>query len=182
MGAYAHWWCVEPAGKQTCWHGAVGDASQSNSVAISSDGNTAIVGGWGDNSSARAAWVFTRSGGVWSQQGSKLVGTGAVGSSVYQGVSVSVSSDGNTAVVGGYRDSSGAGAVWVFTRSGVVWTQQGNKIVGTGAVGNALQGISVSLSSDGNTAVVGGPLDNSENLPPSSFFLLSSTLMGNLRF
>lgn len=140
--------------------GAVGDASQGNSIAISSDGNTAIVGGWGDNSSAGAVWAFTRSGGAWSQQGSKLVGTGAVGSSVYQGVSVSVSSDGNTAVVGGYRDSSGAGAVWVFTRSGGVWTQQGNKIVGTGAVGNALQGISVSLSSDGNTAIVGGPLDN----------------------
>ena len=43
-------------------------------------GNTAIVGGNGDNGGIGAAWVYTRSGGVWTQQGSKLVGTGAVGS------------------------------------------------------------------------------------------------------
>ena len=43
------------------------------------DGNTAIVGGPSDNSNIGAAWVYTRSGGVWSQQGPKLVGTGAVG-------------------------------------------------------------------------------------------------------
>jgi hypothetical protein len=53
--------------------GAVGNARQ-GSVAVSADGNTAIVGGAGDNSGVGAAWVFTRSGGVWTQQGSKLVG------------------------------------------------------------------------------------------------------------
>ena len=54
--------------------------SQGQSVALSGDGNTALVGGFGDNADNGAAWVFTRSGGVWAQQGSKLVGTGAVGS------------------------------------------------------------------------------------------------------
>jgi PKD repeat protein len=50
----------------------------------------------------------------------------------------------------------------VFTRSGGVWTQQGNKLVGTGAVGAAEQGFSVALSSDGpTTAILGGPTDNS---------------------
>ena len=34
--------------------------------------------------------------------------------------------------------------------------QQGPKLVGTGASGNAAQGFSVSLSGDGNTAIVGG--------------------------
>jgi hypothetical protein len=33
-------------------------------------------------------------------------------------------------------------------------------LVGTGAVGGAEQGISVSLSGDGNTAIVGGPNDD----------------------
>jgi hypothetical protein len=42
--------------------GAVGAASQGTSVAISTDGNTAIVGGWGDNSNAGAAWVFAATG------------------------------------------------------------------------------------------------------------------------
>ena len=59
-----------------------------------------------------AAWVFTRSGGVWTQK-KKLVGTEAIGNS-YQGGSVSLSSDGNTAIVGGPRDNGGKGAAWVY--------------------------------------------------------------------
>jgi len=142
--------------------GAVGNAQQGVSVALSADGNTAIVGGYEDNSRTGAAWVYTRSrrGGVWTQQGSKLVGTGAVLSTA-QGRSVALSADGNTALVGGYVDNASTGAVWVFTRSGNVWTQQGSKLVGTGAVGNANQGISVALSANGNTAIVGGYADNS---------------------
>jgi FG-GAP repeat len=136
----------------------IGSAFEGISVALSADGSTAIVGGPGDNNNSGAAWVFTRSGGVWSQQGGKLVGTGAVGNAL-QGVSVALSGDGNTAIVGGDSDNS-TGAAWFFTRSGGVWSQQ-TKLVGTGAVGNAAQGVSVALSGDGNTAIVGGPGDNS---------------------
>jgi hypothetical protein len=139
--------------------GAVGSAHQGQSVALSADGNTAVVGGNGDDSVAGAAWVYTRSGGVWSQQGTKLVGAGAVGSAV-QGQSVALSADGNTAVVGGNGDNGAAGAAWVYTRSGGVWSQQGSKLVGTGAVGSAHQGQSVALSADGSTAIVGGYSDN----------------------
>jgi hypothetical protein len=140
--------------------GTGGAGTEGASVALSGDGNTAIVGGPEDNNDAGAAWVFTRSGGVWTQQGSKLVGTGVVGGSAFQGVSVSLSADGNTALVGGYRDNNLVGAAWVFTRSGGVWTQQGSKLVGTGAAGLAEQGYSVALSGDGNTAVVGGLSDD----------------------
>ena len=79
----------------------------------------------------------------FSQEGPKLVGTGAVGAS-QQGWSVAVSADGNTAIVGGLADTGGIGAVWVFTRSGGVWAQQGSKLVGTGAGG--AQGESVAVS------------------------------------
>ena len=123
-------------------------------MALSADGNTALVGGPGDNGNAGAVWVFTRSGTTWTQQGPKLVGTGAVGDAV-EGCSVALSADGNTALVGGYDDNH-AGAVWVFTRSGTTWTQQGPKLVGTGAGGDACRRLSVALSSDGNTALVGG--------------------------
>src|SRR5262249_57844534 len=120
------------------------------SVALAADGNTAIVGG--------GPWVVTGSGGVWTQQGAKLVGNGnpALGSSV------ALSGDGNTAITGGPQDNNGLGAAWVFTRSGGVWTQQGDKLVGTGAVGplNVGQGTSVALAAGGNTAIVGGPGDN----------------------
>ena len=139
--------------------GASGLAGEGSSVAISADGNTIIVGGEFDSSGFGAAWIFTRSAGVWSQQGPKLVGTGSVGVAG-QGESVSLSSDGNTAIVGGSLDSSTSGAVWVFTRSNGIWTQEGPKLTGTGAAGKARVGYRVSLSADGNTALAGGPIDS----------------------
>jgi hypothetical protein len=139
--------------------GSVGPSEQGFSVSLSSDGNTALVGGGSDNGLTGAAWVFTRGGGTWTQQGSKLVGTGAIGSAA-QGYSVSISADGNTAIIGGNRDNTNAGAAWVFTRSGDVWSQQGTKLVGTGAVGVAQQGSSVSISADGNTVIIGGSGDD----------------------
>src|SRR5207253_190133 len=116
-------------------------ARQGMSVALSADGNTAIVGGPGDNPWDRsrpfrlgapgAAWVFTRSGGVWTQQGNKLVSNSAVGR---LGTSVALSADGNIAVVGKAapsasvdssiimvgqpNDNRGARAATVFTRRG----------------------------------------------------------------
>jgi hypothetical protein len=138
--------------------GAVGGAQQGTSVAVSADGNTAIVGGEGDNEYAGAAWVFRRTGGVWSQQGSKLTATDAAVS--YQGHSVAISADGNTAIVGASGAGIVVGAAWVFTRGGGAWSQQGDKLIGTDSAGRASQGTSVAISNDGNTAVVGGPYDN----------------------
>src|SRR5439155_7614712 len=66
-----------------------------------------------------------------------------------------------TGLIGGPGDNSAAGALWVFTRSGTTWTQQGPKLTGTGASARSLSnfGARVALSSDGNTALVGGPED-----------------------
>jgi FG-GAP repeat len=138
---------------------AFGNAEQGWSVALSSDGNTALVGGPGDNGNLGAAWVFTSSNGVWTEQG-KLVASDAVGNAE-QGWSVALSSDGNTALVGGPGDNGNLGAAWVFTRSNGVWTER-SKLVGTGALVPADQGFSVALSvgGDGYTALVGGPGDN----------------------
>jgi len=154
---------------------AIGGSHQGCSVSLSADGNTAIVGGLLDNYGAGAAWIFNRSGSTWTQQGNKLVGTGAndtvIGVNIfvgaYQGISVALSADGNTAIVGGSQDSvvkldgndnyTGYGAAWVYTRIGNSWIQQGNKIVDTDSNSFAAFGTSVSLSADGNTAIVGGP-------------------------
>ena len=135
--------------------------AQGNSVAISGDGNTAIVGGPVDNANVGAVWAFTRSGGVWIQQGPKLVGSGAVQSysGSQQGYSVAISGDGNTAIVGGPTDAVDVGSVWVFTRSGDVWSQQGPKLTGVVDNGSPHEGHSVAISADGNTAIVGGPND-----------------------
>src|SRR6185369_2371071 len=98
-----------------------GTAMQGSAVALAADGNTAIIGGSADSNSAGAAWIWTRNGTTWVQQGNKLVGAG--GAVANQGFSVALSADGNTAMVGGPADSSGVGAAWVFTRSGSTWTQ-----------------------------------------------------------
>lgn len=113
-----------------------------------------ILLSWGgnyDNNSIGAIWVFTRSGSDWTQQGSKLVGTGGIGDIIYQGSSVSVSSDGNTMIESGYFDNDGAGASWIFTRSGGTWSQQGQKIS---------RGCSVAITPDGNSAIVGSAKEN----------------------
>jgi hypothetical protein len=138
---------------------AVGESVfQGRSVALSADGNTALIGGDGDNEGAGAAWVFTRVDGIWTEQ-AKLIGSSATGKA-HQGSAVALSSDGNTAILGGTSDDNGIGAAWVFTRAGGVWTQQGAKLVGSGAVGAASEGRSVALSADGDTALVGGSTDD----------------------
>ena len=141
--------------------GTEGPSEQGWSVALSADGSTAIVGGIVDKKLTGAAWIFTRNSDTWSQQGNKLVGTGVVGQAG-QGVSVALSADGRTAMVGGPYDDSYTGAAWVFNRSGDSWSQQGNKLVGNGSDGKAAQGASVALSADGNTAIVGGAHDDSK--------------------
>jgi len=136
---------------------SVGNSNQGGAVALSADGNTAIVGGYGDNHLTGASWLFTRSGGVWTQQGSKLVGSGAMGYAG-QGISVALSADGNTALVGGFADNNDFGAAWVFTRSNTVWSQQGSKLVGLDIAASE-QGWSVALSADGDTALIMSPVD-----------------------
>jgi hypothetical protein len=139
--------------------GATGSALQGIAVALSGDGNTALVGGYGDTADNGAAWVFVRSGTTWSQQGSKLLGSGNVGTAE-QGYAVTLSADGNTALVGGFADNSDTGAAWIFSRSGGEWTQVGSKLVGAGAVGAAWQGFAVALSGDASTAAIAGYEDN----------------------
>ncbi len=150
-------------GERLTGSGESGNGFFGGSVALSSDGNTALIGGPYDNNESGAAWVFTRSGSTWTQQGEKLTGGGESGNGGFGG-SVALSSDGNTALIGGAGDNSSVGAAWVFTRSGSTWTQQGEKLTGSGEiVPYGGFGDSVALSSDGNTALIGGPYyDNNE--------------------
>ena len=64
----------QPLGEKLIARDALGNrGSQGDSVALSADGSTLVMGGHGDNSDAGAAWVFTRAGGAWTQQ-ARLVG------------------------------------------------------------------------------------------------------------
>ena len=133
------------------------------SVAISGDGNTAIVGAFQEDTggtSAGAAYIFTRSGTSWSEQ-QKIQASDKQGGD-YFGQDVAISEDGNTAIVGAYREDTGgthAGAAYIFTWSGTTWTQQ-QKIQASDKQTSDEFGKSVAISGDGNTAIVGARVED----------------------
>jgi hypothetical protein len=143
---------------------AIGFSEQGYSAALSWDGNTALVGGRHDAPGMRnergAAWVFERSRGKWSQQ-TKLVGMGDIGNAD-QGLSVALSSSGNTAIVSGPFDNHNVGAAWIFQRSFDREWKQRAKLVPAGTPFGIESGYSASISGDGNTAIIGAPGANGE--------------------
>jgi uncharacterized protein (TIGR03437 family) len=127
------------------------------SVAIS--GDTVMVGARGDdigeNMNQGSAYVFVRSGGVWTKQ-QKLLAEDGAGS---DGFGFSIAVRGDTAAVGAIGKGGAIGrqgAAYVFTRSGTTWTQQRLLTADDGAAGDEF-GYSVALS--GDTVVVGSILD-----------------------
>lgn len=123
-----------------------------SAVALSADGNTALIGIMAANSNTGAAVVQIRTGTTWTQQAVLTRSSGATGDLF--GRSVTLSADGNTALVGAEGVSSGTGEVIVFTRSGTIWTQQAVLTRSGGSTGNYF-GRSVAVSSNGNVALVG---------------------------
>ncbi|WP_415407100.1 FG-GAP repeat protein [Sulfurovum sp. CS9] len=124
---------------------------------VSLSGDTAVVGADSkDNSPDQdngAAYVFTRSGTVWSQQ-AKLTASDTAGGA-YFGCSVAFLGD--TALIGAYGDNEARGSTYVFTRSGAAWSQQAKLTASDAALSDNF-GWSVALS--GDTAVVGANYDD----------------------
>ena len=142
------------AAAQTTWtqqqeltasDGVAGDSFGYNSTSVS--GDTAVIGAASKNSFQGGAYVFVRSGGVWSQQQELMASDAAAGD--YFGYTVSISGD--TAVIGAYGKGSAQGAVYAFVRSGGVWTQQQELTASDGVAGDEF-GYSVSVN--GDTAVI----------------------------
>ncbi len=133
---------------------AVGDGF-GRSVAV--DGDTAIVGAPGAFSSSNAgmAYIFVRNGTAWTEQ-EKLEASDAAASDL---LGWSVDLDGDTAVIGAYRDDtvagSDAGSAYVFTRNGTTWTEE-QKLEASDAVAGSFFGGAVRI--DGDTVVVGSHL------------------------
>jgi uncharacterized repeat protein (TIGR01451 family) len=128
---------------------------------VSLSGNTLVVGAVSDDTPAGvnsgSAYVFVRSGTVWTQQQKLLAPDGAADDSFSYSVSVSV----DTVVVGAPRDDTpagvDAGSAYVFVRSGTTWSQQQKLVASDGMLLDNF-GRSVSLSAD--TAVVGADFDD----------------------
>jgi len=126
--------------KLTPSNGAANDMFAS-SLALS--GETAVVGAPFRASNKGSAYVFVRSGTIWTEQ-KELTGSDSVANDVF-GWSTAVS--GNTAAVGARGDESNTGAVYVFGRTGTTWSEKKKLTASDGGSLDNL-GISVALSGD----------------------------------
>jgi hypothetical protein len=160
-------------------HFGNGGTLEGHGVALSGDGSTMAVGAPYDSStaySAGAVYVFVRQNNAWNQQA--FLKASNPGQGYKFGHVVSLSQDGNTLAVSAYFEASAAkgidgdqkdhsipqaGAVYVFTRTGTMWSQQAYiKASNTGEAGAGDQlgdgdqfGFSIGLSADGNTLAAG---------------------------
>ncbi len=164
--------------------GSNSEADDNFGVAVAIQGDTLAVGASGEDSNATgvngdqsdnslfnpgAVYVFTRSGGVWTQEAYIKASNTDSG----DGFGLDVDLDGDTLAVSAPSEDSGspgvngdqsdnsvnnAGAVYVFTRSGTVWTQQAYlKAVNPSAIYSF--GREMALS--GDTLVAGSRLESS---------------------
>ena len=125
--------------------------------AIHEEGNSGGINGDESNNDLRragAAYVFVRSGTVWSQQA--YLKPAAPNDLDLFGYSVAAS--GNTVAVGSYFEGE-VGAAYVFARSGIEWHQQAH-LQASNADPNDRFGYSVAVA--GDRLVVGADLEDSD--------------------
>lgn len=142
-----------------------------------------------------AAYVFTRSGGVWSQQAILSASNAGAGDRFGRAVAIS----GETIAIGAYGEASNAvgvggnqndnsapnsGAVYVFTRAANVWSQQAY-IKASNTQATDFFGIAISLSNntlavtayneDSNATGVGGNQGNNSALDAGAAYVFTRT-------
>lgn len=150
---------------------AVSGDGLGNSVAMSADGNTVLVGvvdrnvdGNADNG---AAEVFHESGSTWGP--ATQLDLGASAGFDLLGSAVALSSDGDTAIVGAPDRhvtglsylNDGAAEVYRFSNK---WSAPTELSLGSDAVDNDFFGNSVALDASGDTALVGAPFRDIDGL------------------
>lgn len=147
------------------------------SVGLSGNGDTLAVGSYDEERGKGAAYIFTRTGGVWAQQIRLMSSNAEDGDSL--GCSIAISDDGNTMVAGAFDEDSllrgiqppnegsndaasdvSTGAAYVFVRNGTTWSQQAF-IKATNTRINDQFAWALTLSRDGNTLAVGAHFEDS---------------------
>ena len=139
------------------------------SVAI--DGDTVAVGALGYSSNAGAAYIFTRTSGVWSEQANLTASDAATNHNFGRSVALS----GETLAVGAPgHDAKGAntGAVYAFLRNDGIWTQQAKL---TASDGSTTDNFGWSVSVSGDTVVAGAFGDIAKGLDAGSVYVYTRT-------
>ena len=148
-------------GNEFLFHAQVAKLTASDGVAndyfghsVSVDGDTAVVGAYRQDNYKGAAYVLTRQSGAWSQVAKLTAHDG--GAVDYFGFSVSV--DGDTVVVGAYRDDENgvdSGSAYVFTKPDTGWVTTSTAAKLTAFDGSTGDYFGNSVAVDGDTVVVG---------------------------
>lgn len=141
-------------------------------VAIGNSGSTALIGAPGDvdanGTEAGSMYLFTATGGTWSQQ-VKLAADDGDPLDEF-GTTVSLTGDGTTALVSapGDEDPNGpdAGSAYLFTRSEGTWSQYSKLVADNGDSDDGF-GVSATLADGGAMALIGAPRDEDLHGPTS---------------
>ncbi|MGH8126999.1 MAG: Ig-like domain-containing protein [Gammaproteobacteria bacterium] len=120
--------------------------------AVALDGSTLLAGATSHNNDKGAAYVFSESGGTWSQAQELAASDGAPGDEFGSAIAL----DGTTALVGAtqfhFNQQGGPGAAYVFSESGGTWSQAQKLVASDGAENDDFGG---SVALDSTTALVG---------------------------
>ena len=151
------WASMTETAKLTASDGAAGDKF-GGSVAI--DGDTVVVGAYGDDSYKGSAYVFEKGGGwaTTSAYDAKLTASDGADSDNF-GSRVAI--DGDTVVVGARGDDGDQGSAYVFVKPGGGWATGTETAKLTASDGAPSDNFGCSVAIDGDTAVVGAPCDDS---------------------
>ncbi len=151
-------------------HGSRDGELYGTSVALSSDGDTAIVGAPGPPGSGSAV-IFVREGVEWveqrqltqpagthegSEEGEAHCRPPTAQSACAFGESVGISGDGDVAIIGDPPTAGGTGAAYIYQRSGTTWTRTSELAPPKQSHGQGF-GESVAIAADGEAAIVGAP-------------------------
>jgi FG-GAP repeat len=133
------------------------------SVTVSGDGSTIVVGAFFDNGGQGAVDVFTESGGAWAQT-AHFVAANA-GPDDNFGASVAVSGNGRILAVGSPQSDNFLGSAYVFTQAGGTWKQASQLLppANSGALPFGSTGNAVGISANGSVVAIGAPSVNNFN-------------------
>jgi uncharacterized repeat protein (TIGR01451 family) len=118
-------------------------------------GNTAVVGEYNSSpSTPGTAYIFQRSGMVWSEQAELTPSDGVVGDAFGSSVAIS----GDSVVVGALLRSSGQGAAYVFVEPPRGWSDMTETAKLTASDGVAGDRFGAGVAISGDTIAVGAPV------------------------
>ncbi|MHC4976809.1 MAG: FG-GAP repeat protein, partial [Planctomycetota bacterium] len=154
-----------------------GDFEDYFGYSVALDGDTALIGAWGDDDSGGSdqgsSYVFTRAGTMWTQQARLMDSDG--GTNDFFGAGVAL--EGDTALIGASGDTDaggiGQGSAHVIERLGSVWVGPELKVFASDAAAGDRFGHTLVL--DGDTALIGAYFDDDAGANSGSAYVFVRT-------